>query len=308
MPQILIVGPGAIGGALAARWVEAGREVLLLARNLAEETALERRGLLFTGTSGKKRLIRRGVLSARRGAKGPVSAAFFCVKSGDTAAAIAAARRWIGPETAVVTLQNGVGHDKLLRRAFGRRRVVIGVCYVAADRAGAREIVHNGGKDVKLALTAGRENAEAAKIAADLLKPAGWHVAVEPDEDAVLWTKLCFNAAGNPLAAVCSAANGELVRDPALRALLVRALDEALAAAKAEGHHISPVQMRRLVLKTYPADSRQRNSMLQDLAAGRRTEIDAIAGPVIAAGKRNRVPTPLLSRLAGLVKTLERLP
>ncbi len=308
MSDVLVVGPGALGGALAARWVEAGRGVLLLARSAARETELARRGLIFTGTSGRKRLIRKGLASARKQGPAPASAAFFCVKSRDTAKAAAAARRWIGPDTAVVSLQNGLGHQRVLRRAFGSERVVAGVCYVAADRAGSREVVHNGGKDVKLALSPRGENAAAARAAAELLRAAGWHVSVERDEDAVIWTKLCFNAAGNPLAAVCAAPNGELVRDPALRAMLIAALDEALAAAKAEGHHVSPIQFRRLVLRTYPADSRQRHSMLQDLSNKRRTEIDAIAGPVLAAAKRRRVPAPLLTRLASLVRALERLP
>lgn len=303
--ELLVVGPGAVGGVLAARWAEAGRRPLLLARTPAEEAALVKRGLLFTGTSGRRRLIRSQLASARRRGPVPAAAAFFCVKSGDTPAAIRAARAWIGPETAVVGLENGLGHETLLRRAFGTARVVVGVCYFAAERLGPRAVAHNGGRDIRLA--AGRANAAAARTAAALLREAGWQASLERSEDAMVWTKLCFNAAGNPLGALCAASNGELVSDAALRDMLERALDEAVGAARSAGHAVEERRMRRLLLRTYPAGSRQRNSMLQDLQRGRRTELDAIVGPILEAGRKSGRPTPLLERLASLIERLEGL-
>lgn len=305
MPTVLVVGPGAIGGALAARWIEdAGWEVLLLGRTAASEASLARRGLSFTGTSGTTRLITKGLVSARRrGPEPPVDAAFFCVKSYQTAAACAAARPFIGPDTAVVGLQNGVGHEKVLRRAFGPRRAVLGICYIAADRPSPFGVAHNGGKDVHLAQTTA--NAPAARAAADLLRAGGWNVTVESDEDTMLWTKLCFNAAGNALGALCAAPNGELARDPALRELLVGALREAVTTARKDGHNLLYPDMESLIVKTYPNDSRQRNSMLQDLQAGRKTEVDAILGPILSAARRRRVKLTLLPRLHHLVKRLE---
>jgi 2-dehydropantoate 2-reductase len=267
---------------------------------------LARRGLRFTGTTGRQRLIRRGLVGARRRGAAPAAFAFFCVKAPDMAGAIRAARPWIGPKTVVVSLENGLGHERLLRRAFGPARVVVGVCYVAADRTGPRAVAHNGGKDIRLGLHEGRNEA-AARAAAAALRAAGWRVAVEPSEDVMLWTKLCFNGAGNPLGAICAVPNGEIVRDPALRDMMMKALGEAVAAARADGHAVDSPRMREMMLKTYPADSRQRNSMLQDLQAGRRTEVDAIVGPILAAARRRRVRTPLLSRLYRVVKKLEVL-
>jgi 2-dehydropantoate 2-reductase len=305
MARILVVGPGAIGGALACRWVEAGREVLLLGRSPAADDRLARRGLSFTGTSGTTRLIKAGLLAARRaGAKPAADAAFFCIKSHQTAEAARLARPFVGPETAVVGLQNGVGHEKVLRRAFGRKRVVIGICYIAADRPAPFAVAHNGGKEVHLAVDA--SNRAAAENAAGLLRAGGWAVTLEDDEDTMLWTKLCFNAAGNPLGALCNAPNGELARDPALRELMVGALREAVAAARKDGHTLLYPDMEALIVKTFPNDSRQRNSMLQDLQAGRRTEADAILGPILAAARRRSLSLSLLPRLDRLVKRLER--
>jgi 2-dehydropantoate 2-reductase len=304
MPGILVVGPGAIGGALACRWVEAGREVLLLGRDAASEKELLARGISFTGTSGTTRLIKGGLLSARqRGPRPPVEAAFFCVKSYQLARAAKAARPFVGPDTAVVSLENGVGHERALRRAFGPRRTVIGICYIAADRPAPFSVAHNGGKDVHLAV--GPRNAACAAAAAALLAHGGWAVSQDRDEDTMLWTKLCFNVAGNALGALCNATNGEVARDPALRELLVGALREAVTAARKDGHKLLYPDMESLIVKTYPNDSRQRNSMLQDLQAGRPTEADAILGPVISAARRRKVPLTLLPRLHRLVKSLE---
>jgi len=303
VPRILVVGPGAIGGALTCRWVEAGREVLVMGRTAASERALVRHGFEFTGTSGTTRLIKRGLASARASGKTTVDAAFFCVKNHQTGLAAKAARPWIGPETAVVGLQNGVGQEKVLRRAFGPRRTVIGICYIAADRTAPYAISHNGGKDVHLAATAA--NRAAARTASSLLSAAGWSVTLDADEDALLWTKLCFNAAGNPLGALCGASNGELTRDPALRELVVGCLREAVKTARADGHKLLYADMESVIVKSYPNDSKQRNSMLQDLSAGRRTEVDAIVGPILAAARRRRVPLSLLPKLHGFLKRLE---
>lgn len=303
MPSILIVGPGAIGGALACRWVEAGHDVAVMGRTAASERALVRRGFEFTGTSGRTRLIKKGLVSARAGKRQTVDAAFFCVKNHQTRLAAEAARPWIGPDTAVVGLQNGVGQEKVLRRAFGSKRTVIGICYIAADRTGPFSISHNGGKDVHLAKTAA--NAAALEAAASLLKLAGWTVTVDADEDALLWTKLCFNAAGNPLGALCNATNGDLTRDPALRELVVGCLREAEKTARADGHRLLYDDMESVIVKSYPNDSKQRNSMLQDLSAGRRTEVDAIVGPILAAARRRRVELRLLPALHRFVKKLE---
>ena len=204
----------------------------------------------------------------------------------------------------MVGLQNGVGHEQVLRRAFGPTRTVIGICYIAADRPGPFAVAHNGGKDVHLAVNAA--NAPAARSAAALLGLGGWDVTLEDDEDTMLWTKLCFNAAGNAIGALCNAPNGELARDPALRELLLASLREAVAAARKDGHKLLYPDMESLIVKTYPNDSRQRNSMLQDLQAGRRTEADAILGPLLAAARRRKVPLTLLPRLNRLVKRLER--
>ena len=299
---VLVVGPGAVGLTLTAGFRRAGERVALLGRAPASERRLAASGFASTSPDGRTTLVRGGLLSART-LKAPASAAFFCVKSGDAARAAASARRWIGPETPVVALQNGLGHEKVFRRAFGARRTVIGVCYFAADRPAPGDLRLNGGEDVLIARRDGNEDAVLA--ACGLLSRAGFRVHIKESEAGMLWTKAAFNAAVNPLGAVCAVESGRLAEVPALRELALKALAEA-AAAEAAGHPLDYPDMAEKLLQSARNAPRQRNSMLQDLAAGRRTEAKAILGPLLASARRHRVPAPTLELLAAVVARLER--
>jgi len=301
-PPILVVGPGAVGLAMTAGLRRAGRRVVLLGRTAAAERRLAA-GFRVTTPDGKTSRVRGGMASART-RRETVAAAFFCVKSGDAARAAAAARRWIGPDTVVIALQNGIGHERTFRRAFGPRRTVIGVCYFAADRPAPGDLRLNGGEDVLLARRPGNETALAT--AAGILTTAGFRAHIKDDERSMLWTKAAFNAAVNPLGAACAVESGKLVEDPALRELSLKALGEAAAAAEAAGHPLDYPDMADKLLLSGRNAPHQRNSMLQDLSAGRRTEAKMILGPLLSAARRHRVPAPTLELLAALIARLER--
>ncbi|MFI5363899.1 MAG: ketopantoate reductase family protein [Elusimicrobiota bacterium] len=300
---LLVVGPGAIGLALTAGFRRAGERVALLGRTPASERRLAASGFMATARDGRATLVRGGLLPART-MKSPARAAFFCVKSWNAARAAVAARRWIGPETPVVALQNGLGHEKMFRRAFGPRRTVIGVCYFAADRPAPGDLRLNGGEDILLARHSGNESS--LETARSLLSRAGFRVHVKDSEPGMLWTKAAFNAAVNPLGAACAVESGRLAEDPALRELSLKALAEAAAAAESSGHKLDYPDMAEKLLLSARNAPHQRNSMLQDLAAGRRTEAKFILGPLLAAARRERLEAPTLTMLAALIERLER--
>ncbi|HAZ09100.1 MAG TPA: hypothetical protein DCZ01_11415 [Elusimicrobia bacterium] len=298
---VVVVGPGAVGLTLTAALCRADMPVAVLGRHAASERRLARAGFAVTSPDGRRSRVK-GFLRARA-VKGPASAVLFCVKSGDAARAAKAAERWVGPKTTVLALQNGIGHEKVFRRSFGPIRTVIGVCYFAADRPAPGDLRLNGGEDVLLARHDG--NAGALEDARALLSCAGFRVHLKESEDGMLWTKAAFNAAVNPLGAACAVESGRLVEDPALREISLKALAEAAAAAESAGHRLDyPDMAEKLALSGRNAP-RQRNSMLQDLAAGRRTEAKAILGPLLTAARRGRVPVPTLETLAAVLARLE---
>lgn len=297
---VLIVGPGAIGGVLAARWAKA-LPVAVLGRSASVESKIERNGLTFIQPDGSRRKVKE-ISSARLLGPTPAAAIFLCVKSGDVRQAASQALPWIGPETTVVALQNGVGHEAPLRRAFGTKRTVIAACYFAADRHSPLEVAHTGGS--KISLAANAHNRGALRTAKALLEKGGWTVEIKSDEDRMLWTKLVFNSAVNALGAVSGATNGQLAEDPALRRILLAVLDESLAVARKSGHRTYHSNMKNLLLKNCLALPKQRNSMLQDLQAGRKTESSAILGPLLAASRRAKTPAPILSALNRVIDRL----
>jgi 2-dehydropantoate 2-reductase len=304
---VTIIGPGAVGGVLAASLSKAGFEVRLAARQGGEAGRLARAGLRFTGPDGRSRLVRGlKALGAAPRPDGPCAAVFLCVKARDLASALPAARAAGGPDTPVVSLLNGVGHERAVRRAVGARRAVLGSCYFAAMRVGPRAVRHAGGTLVWLAQ--GPANRAAARRAADVLRAAGWHVAVKADEARLLWTKLVYNAGVNPLAALARRPNGALASDGALRELTLRALGEARRAAAAAGRRPYPEMTDAKVLAGCRAVPDQLNSMIQDLDAGRPTEAGAILTPLLTAARRGRVPVPSLSVLAAALAGLEEAP
>lgn len=302
---VAVVGPGAVGGVLAASLAEAGYVVRLAARRDRAAEGLARTGLSFEGPDGRRRLVRGlKAVSARPRPDGPCGAVFLCVKARDLAAALPAARAAAGPYTPVVSLLNGVGHERAVRRAAGSPRAVIGSCYFAAMRSGPRTVRHAGGRLIWLAQT--RANRAAARRAAAVLRAAGWRVVLKRDEARLLWTKLVYNAGVNPLAALARRTNGALASDGALRELTLRALAEARRAAAAAGRRPYPEMTDAKVLAGCRAVPTQLNSMIQDLDAGRPTEAAAILSPLLAAARRRRVPVPALTVLAAAVAALER--
>ncbi|HBL17344.1 MAG: hypothetical protein A2X36_11725 [Elusimicrobia bacterium GWA2_69_24] len=319
---VAVVGPGAIGGLLADSLRRAGRRVILVTRDARAAGALRRGGFAITGPSGRTRSFPRWEAAAPRLKKGrPLDCVLLCVKAPALPETLrrlraAAPKRAPSPgqrrfppveETVpagppVVCLLNGVGHDRPLRAAFGGR-AVLGSCYIASTRTGPRALRHWGGNRILLARTP--RNAPAAEAAADILRSAGWDVRLYADEARLLWTKLVYNAAINPLGALLRKTNGEVASHPAMRQLLRAVSREAIAVARAEGHAPAVPGLEGRILRDCLLVPDQRSSMAQDLAAGRPTEADAILKPLILSGRRTGTPTPLLTPLYRMIKKLE---
>ncbi len=293
-----VVGPGAIGGVLAARLKRAGAAVVLAGRSKTM-TAIRRKGLALTGPHGRTSRIRGWEKKAPRGG---VDAVFICVKSSGLRWALRAARRLAGPDTAVVSLLNGVTHIPALRKAFGRR-AVIGVCYFAAMRTGPAAVRHMGGGRIDLART--DRNADAANRAARLLRAADFRVNTVRSEERLLWTKAVGNAGINTLGALARKTNGELGAEPAMAELLAGVIREAAGIARASGRPPLTRNMAGPILKGLRAAFDQRNSMLQDIAAGRPTEADEILKPLLLAARRTGRPAPLIGPLYAMIRRLE---
>jgi len=301
---VAVVGPGAIGGLLAATLRRCGRPVVLAARGTSP-LARDGASLTVKDPGGRIwRATRFGIAGAAQSPREDLEAVFICVKSPDLAGAIASARRLAGPRTAVVSLLNGLTHRAPLRRAFGPSRCVFGVAYFAARRTGPASVWHTGGDLVTLAPT--RANRAAALAARRALSEAGWRVGLAPAEDRLLWTKAVFNAAINPLGALTRGTNAALAAHPATRRLVTEVAAEAARIARAAGHPPLPGITARGVLRSSRGMVHQYNSMVQDLEAGRKTESEALLKPFVAAARKTGVPARYIEPLYRMVRRLEK--
>lgn len=287
-----VLGPGAVGGSLAVRLSNAGVPVICVAH--AEAVGL-------ISLAGLQVESPEGMLSARmevveRLTK-PVGLLLVTVK----APALEDAIQRVDPEAVadgvVIPLLNGLEHMEMLRERFGDRVAAGSISHFQAYRAGRVQIIEATGAPV---ITVASETLPRADVerAADVLRQARLDVRVGQNEKRILWHKLARIAPLAAASAVTGKTVGELRDDPAWRPRLESAITEACAVADADGVPLRASAqwaiIEELADETTPSAAR-------DVAAGRRSELDAIVGSVIRAAERLGVSSPALTELASEV-------
>ena len=294
--KILVFGAGAIGsffGGLLSRH----HDVLLIGRAEHVE-AIRAHGLRI---SGKTSLIVRPAAAPIVPQGASPDLIFVTTKAYDTANAMLALQPTADRAT-FVTLQNGLGNAETIAKTA--RRVVAGTTTIGVTFIGPGEIRHAGIGETILGAWAHVEKADVIRLR-DLLAEVGLVAKVTNDVRSELWSKLVVNAAINPLGAIAAVPNGRLVRDKRLLGVLEAVAQEAIAVAKAEGARVDGEDLRRRTLLVAKRTAANRGSMLQDLDRRRRTEIDAITGPIIRAAARHRIPVPVNQALYAIVRARE---
>ncbi len=197
----------------------------------------------------------------------------------------------------VVPLLNGTDHIAWLRSRFGADHVIPATIAVGADRKAEGEFVQ--GNVVRLHLAASGE-ALLGGVLASLQERVGFVCAFISNEQTLLWTKLCFLA---PFALVTAASGldkGGVFADPQWKQALYAAVEEAAAVANAEGAEIDAAAIKSIM---DPLPSAMRSSMAKDLVAGRKLELDAIAGPIVRGGEKLGIGTPITRKLMADIRS-----
>ena len=279
--RIAVLGPGGVGGLLAALLARDGHAVTCLAR---PETAahLDREGLQLS--SGRFGELTAAVRGAERLTE-PVDVLLVTTKATQLEAALDRVPADVLGDAVLVPLLNGVEHLALLRERYPAARVVAGTIRVSAVRP-APGVIRHDGELCAVQLAPGAERL------AEALAATGVDVAVRLDEAGLLWDKLCFLA---PMALLTTHAGAPLgpVRDERGEALAA-VIDEVAAAAAAEGAASDPTATREF---TWSLSARMRSSMQRDAEAGSPTELEAIGGAVLRAADRHGVDVPVTRRI-----------
>jgi 2-dehydropantoate 2-reductase len=284
-----VLGPGAVGGSLAVRLTNAGVRVVCVAH--AEAVGLiALAGLVVESAEGTQSARMEVVEQLAR----PVDLLLVTVK----APALEDAIERVDPEAVnggvVVPLLNGLEHMDVLRERFGDRVVAGSISHFQAYRAGRVQIVEATGSPV-VTIASERLPSSEVEQSADLLRRARIDVRVGQNEKRVLWHKLARIAPLAAATAVTGRTVGELRDDPAWRPKLELAIAEACAVAEADGVSLRPSAQWTIIDDM--ADE-TKPSAARDVAAGRRSELDAILGAVLRVAERHDVPCPTLTELA----------
>jgi 2-dehydropantoate 2-reductase len=286
VPSIAILGPGGVGGFMAARLARAGENVTVIARPATAEI-IEREGLSVDS-------VRFGRFTARPKALTELTApvTFLLVATKATTLKDALERIEVRPQL-VVPLLNGLDHLEALRSRFGAARVVAGSIRIEADRPEPGRVVHTSPfLRVELATDDPSLRPAVAELAG-IFQRAEIPTKLEPSEAQVMWSKLVRLA---PLALTTSVAQrpiGFIRSDMHWRGMLEAAIRETAAVANADGAHVDATQTLEELDTAHPTLS---SSMQRDLGAGRPPEL-AIPGAVLQAASRHGLACPTIEEL-----------
>ncbi|KUY96320.1 2-dehydropantoate 2-reductase [Burkholderia territorii] len=303
--KIAILGAGALGCAIGATLTEGGHETWLIDRSAAHVDAMRRDGLRVDDADGSRHVRVHATTQAAE--VGAADLVIVLVKSFHTEAAMRGAPELVGPDTLVLSLQNGLGHEDILADVVGRERVLAGKTYVGGVLRGAGHIESGvRGKLTYIGELDGRITQRVQAIA-DAFNTAGLGTTVSDNIIGTMWDKLLVNVATGALTGVTGLTYGQLYDEPVLKSTSLAAVAEAIAAAQAAGVRLSmtdPEQAWTLAAEGLPAAFK--TSMLQSLEKGSITEIDYINGSVVRWGQRYGVPTPVNATLVACIKGIER--
>ena len=292
--KIAVMGAGAVGCYYGFKLARAGHDVVLIGRPQHVD-AIERQGLrLETQTFDEHvRVSANTEASAVQGAQ----LVLFCVKSTDTESGAVAIRPHLAPDALVLSLQNGVENADRLRMLL-HQQVIAAAVYVGTEMAGPGHVRHHGRGELVI------EQAKASDDIARALAAAGVPTDISDNVRGALWAKLITNCAYNALSAITQLPYGRLVKGEGVTVVMRDLVDECVAVAKADGVMI-PGDIGMAVRKIAETAAGQYASTAQDLARGKRTEIDHLNGLIVRRGEALNVATPANRLLHAIVKLIE---
>jgi len=303
--KIYFLGAGALGCAIGGTLAAAGSDVTLIDHFQAHVDAINRDGLrMKVGDSERTVRVRAALDSTRLEAPDLI---VVLVKSFHTRAAIEGARNIVGPDTAVMSLQNGMGHEEILSEVVGAGHVLAGKTYVGGVMlAPGHVIAGTQGKRTVIGEIDGRVSERAKAIAAEFER-AELPCEVSGNILGAMWDKLLINVATGALSGITGQVYGSLYAVPEIEATAIAAVAEAMAVAEASGVKLSikaPRDAWLMAAEGLPYEFK--TSMLQSLEKGSITEIDFINGAVVRVGRKYGMPTPVNQTLVAAIKGIER--
>jgi len=292
---------GAVGGYFGARMAAAGHDVFFIARGGNLE-AIKKNGLRIESVHGDLHLPKPNVTDDPAKV-GPVDIVLFAVKLWDTEKAAELTRPMVGPNTRVITFQNGIDSVERISAILPPDCVVGGTAAIATTIASPGSIRHTS-KFAGIRFGRADNKPDAAlQSFMDAAKTAKVDAAIVPDIQYELWFKFILLAATSGATAALRSPVGPIVADPELRAFLRQLMQETFAVGKAKGVKLDPSivdQRMAYVIETMPPTMKA--SMAHDVERGNRLELDWLSGKVRELGRALNIPTPASDTVYTMLK------
>ena len=302
--KIAVLGAGAMGG-LFSSYLSRQNEVTVIDVNPAVVEKINADGLTVTEPDGASAVYHpRAVLSTEGMA--PVDLIVVFVKAMFSESALTNNKGIIGPDTYLMTLQNGSGHEDLLGKFVPQDHIIIGTTQHNASVAGPGATKHGGSGMTHMGCVVG----EAARLQkfADTFTACGLEADVSDGVQKMIWNKLFTNVSASALTGALQVPLGYISANEHAWKLCCTLIREAVDAAKGLGMDFDYDEKVAEVKAVCDNSPNGLTSIYADLKNGRRSEVDTISGSVVRAGKKGGVPTPSHEFLVGLIHAMEGRP
>jgi len=289
--KIAMMGSGGVGGFFGGRLAHAGYDVSFVARG-AHLAAMRERGLLIESQAHGDIRVPKVHATDEPAEIGPVDVVILSVKLWDTEAAIRQMRPMLKAGTAVLSLQNGVIKDDILRRELGEGPVMGGVCYVATTLARPGVILQTGTMQrVVIGEYDGRAS-ERSRALHEALGKSGANAELSTDVRRAIWEKYAFLVGISATTTAMRTTIGPIRKNPRSRAFLLEIFRETVAVGRAHGIALPADYADACLARADGLPEEMTASMAHDLQRGNRLEVEWLSGGVAQLGAAAGVPTP----------------
>ena len=308
--RFAILGAGALGSIFSAKLAAAGHRVTLLGRSEAHVSAIRRHGLTVLAAPNQQ--MNYGSIDARVQSDGCEAAdvAIFLTKAQDSAAVAINAGPLIGENTALVSLQNGIGSMELIEEARPGCKMIQGATTVGAHvvEPGRIEISPSTADSKAISWIGPWQGTADFSLTADIAETlglAGLPTEAYPDVAPLIWTKLAMNCAMNAVGAISRSTVRQVSESQAGRSLIEEVIREVISVANAQNIDLDTKAVIKAAWDVYAGTANHIPSMAADLRAGRPTEVSALNEAVVAKAQSLGISVPLNATLVRLIRLSE---
>ena len=300
--KIVIIGAGAMG-CLYGAYLSEKNEVTMLDVYEPQVDAINKNGITIVEPDGIERQYKKVCAMKSGTCESVADLVVVFVKSIYSENALEENKALFGPDTVVMTLQNGAGNDRKIAKYVSRENIVIGTSKHNSINLGGGKVSHTGAGITTIGSNLGR--IEALSKIEEVLSQSGFETEVSDDIQRIIWSKLFVNLSINTFTAITRAPIGFMIENQYAWDFAEKMICEAVDVAEADGTHFSYMEVLNMVHHVCENLEKGYSSMYQDVTRGIPTEIDAINGAIVQQAKLYNVPAPYNTLIVDLIHAIE---